>query len=332
MGSDLSIEQLQESTQLRDWCYEAVNTLMDLDKKYAESVEEVAKKAEPTTRNMGSNVNNSMIVASTSKVNITQKTKLETVVKTSFYTTSLNALKMTPEAKLIMCDIIGLTKANADESVMPAYGDPKYLLRILGIENVKTASIENDTITYTDDADQTHTEPVQKIREFIHAYYAATLKEKIETSAPAIENISSNMQVSAQNVASNSIKIKLRRNQDGVFNFNQSNESVIKITAEFKELGQKLSELRNRPPPTQLPNNGAGDPATGVPPSGVQMNVQETRNQSESVKDSDSKTESKTDNTTINGVPQNPPASTGDSQQSTSSEQQTLVIVVGICM
>lgn len=312
MGSDQSIEQLQTSQELKDWCYEAVDTLMNLDQKYAEGIEEVSKKAEPqNVRNLGSNVNKSMIIAGTSKVNITQKTVLETVVKTAFYVTSLNVLKVKPEVKLIMCDIIGLTNANANEAPMPPYSDPKYLLRVIGITDVKEAKIENGNIVYTTEGGESKSEPVEKIKEFIHKYYAATLKEKIEKSAPAIENISTNINVSVQNVGSNEINIKVRRSHNSTFNFKQSNESKIKMDVEMKELGQKLSDLRNKPPPASTPiPTYTGDPNSGVPPAApnpnVQNNVQETRNQSESVKTSEKKTVKRSNDTkTDDGMDQN---------------------------
>lgn len=296
MGNGQSIEELQTSPELKEWCYEAVDTLINLDQKYGESIEEVGKKAEAdTVRNLGSNVNNSMIIGGTSKVNITQKTVLESVVKTAYYVTSLNALKVKPEVKLIMCDIIGLTNPNSNEAPMPAYSDPKYLLRVLSITDVKEAKIENDSIIYTNNAGQSQTIPVEKVKEFIHAYYVATVKTKIETSAPALEQISTNINVAVQNVGSNEIKIKLRKSNNSTFNFNQSNQSKIQMDVEMKEIGKKLSDLRNRPAAN------TGDPNTGVPPSGelppsgqtIQHNPQEVRNQSEEVTNTATKSEVK---------------------------------------
>lgn len=250
MGNYESIEQLRNSAELKDICYTAVDTLINLDRKYREDIKSVAKKAAENTQstNIGSNrlKTGITIVSPTSSVNINQKVVVETVIKTTYYTNIMTVLDVKPEIKLVICDILGLTKSNSNELPLPSYSDPVYLLSKLGITNVASATLINNEIVYMTNGVNTKI-PLTDVKAKILDYYKANLYEKVANVNDAIAKTVVNFDIAAKNASSNEMEIDTIKDvYDSVINLNQSNESRIKLETEFSDIGNKLGKLQKK--------------------------------------------------------------------------------------
>lgn len=246
MGNYQSVEEVKRSPELRKYCYDAVDTLIKMDKQYKNDIKDIARKPPKDQNvNVGSNNMKTWNIASTSKVSLSQSIVLDTVVKTSFYTNSITALKADPYVKAIICDLVGMSNEEALEKPMPAYSDPTYLLRMLGINNVKEASFVEDDIVYKDANGINTKQPIQQIRDYVHRYYVAVLDDKMANSKNVIKNISNTISASAKNVSSNELDITIARNQDTTIEFDQSNTSVISVEAELNVVADVLTKLAN---------------------------------------------------------------------------------------
>lgn len=250
MGNYESIEQLRDSAELKDICYSAVDTLINLDRKYREDIKNTAKKIDDNTQstNIGSNKLKTgiTIISPTSSVNINQKVVVDTVIKTTYYTNFMNILDVKPEIKFIICDILGLTKAKSNELSMPSYSDPVYLLSKLGITNVASATLIDNEIVYMMNGVNTKI-PLDDVKAKIHEYYKANLYEKISTISDSIMKTIANFDIAARNASSNDMEIDTIKDvYDSVINLNQSNESKIRMETEFSDIGNKLAKLAKK--------------------------------------------------------------------------------------
>lgn len=273
MGQYESVEEAKRSPELKQYCYEAVDILIKLDEKYKEDVKSVAKKTESTGNlNAGSNrIKSFNVVGKGSTLNLSQKAILDTVVKTAFYANMMSVLDAKPEVKLIISDIIGLSKPNSSEIKMPSYSDPVYLLNVVGITNVSKANLVDDKIIYVG-ANGINTEiPLNDVKDKIHQYYVDHFDEKIFDVENAIKTVTYNIDVSASNVSSNDIEIQTDNIEDSFIDISQYNESRVNLESEFALLGSelgklgKLKELGNKkeepkqPQVTQVTNQETGN-------------------------------------------------------------------------
>ena len=245
MGNYQSTAEIKRSPELKKYCYEAVDALIKMDQLYKDEVESV-ERVVPKGQNVNVGSNNMKtfnITGKTSTVTLSQSTVLETTVKTAIYVDAFTTMKLDPYVKVIICDLVGMTKEDAGEREMPSYSDPRYLLRMVGVENVTEASFVDDDIVYKDANGINTKQPIQQIREYIHQYYIDTLDDKMAEAKNAIKNVTNNISVSTNNASSNELNIKFRKMKNSTVNIAQANESKQTVELEFTQIAEALSKI-----------------------------------------------------------------------------------------
>ena len=245
MGNYQSTAEIKRSPELKKYCYEAVDALIKMDQLYKDEVESV-ERVVPKGQNVNVGSNNMKtfnITGKTSSVTLSQSTVLETTVKTAIYVDAFTTMKLDPYVKVIVCDLVGMTKEDAGEREMPSYSDPRYLLRMVGVENVTAASFVDDDIVYKDANGINTKQPIQQIREYIHQYYIDTLDDKMAEAKNAIKNVTNNISVSTNNASSNELNIKFRKMKNSTVNIAQANESKQTVELEFTQIAEALSKI-----------------------------------------------------------------------------------------
>lgn len=278
MGNYQSTAEIKESPELKKYCYDAVDALIKMDKLYKEEVESV-ERVVPKGQNVnaGSNTMKTFnITGASSKVSLSQSTVLETTVKTAIYISAFTTMKLDPHVKVIICDLVGMTKEDSNEKDMPSYSDPKYLLRILGIKDVTEASIVGDEIVYKNASGINTKQPIQGIRDYVHKYYQATLDDKMAEAKNAIKTVTNNITVSTRNTASNNLNIKFRKMTDSTVKVNQVNESKQSVELEFSELADKLDKIANAPKKAPASSSVASAPPSSSTTSREQTSTGES--------------------------------------------------------
>lgn len=132
MGNYTSIEDLKNDPMLTDAIRKAINSVMTIESKYHEEVKEV-KKSTVSSANIGTNILKGMQIAGLgTQIKVSQTSKSETILKTSYYANVLSKDNGKPEVKLIVSDLLNMTEKDNTENEMPNFFDPVKLCEIIG--------------------------------------------------------------------------------------------------------------------------------------------------------------------------------------------------------
>lgn len=252
MGNYESIDQLRNSEELKKWCYDATDILIDTDKQFKSDIESITRKVNENTSavNAGSNsIKTFNVTGRTSSVNLKQSTNLETTVKVTFVANAISIMENVPkEVKLIVLDTLRMSRATLSDEEVPSFSDPSYLLRLLNISDVTEAKLdyEKQIVTYKDKNNEQVEVPIIKIKEYLHKHYQDNLESKLEKPQPKVEQVIANIKNCATNTGSNDLNIKFRNNTNSFVNLEQHNDSRINLQQNLTILADEMDKLNEK--------------------------------------------------------------------------------------
>ena len=146
MGGNYSdINDMQNDTALRQLIKEAIKGSIIEANSYHETEQKV-ESANTSTHQVGVNEVNSaghvILGSADNPMNITQKIKAESVVRT-LHVANYARKQKEPIVQLVTCDLAGMTQQDAAEKELPNWYDPKYILEMLGYQ-IKDAQFNFD--------------------------------------------------------------------------------------------------------------------------------------------------------------------------------------------
>lgn len=252
MGNYESIDQLRNSEELKKWCYDATDILIDTDKQFKSDIESITRKTNENTSvvNAGSNnLKTFNVTGKTSEVNLTQSTNLETTVKVTFVANAISIMEnVSKEVKLIVLDTLRMSRATLSDEEVPSYSDPIYLLKLLNISDANESKLdyEKQVVTYINQNNEPVEVPIIKIKEYLHKHYQDNLESKLDQPKPKVDQVIANIKNCATNTGSNDLSITVRNSTNSFVNIEQYNDSRINLQQDFKILADELDRLSQK--------------------------------------------------------------------------------------
>lgn len=186
MGSYNSIDDLQNDPELERMIREAIDSIFTMEDRYHEEVKEVSKQSVTSTQAASNNIKGMIVAGPGTTIALKQSNKLETIMKTSYYSNILSASNGKPEVKLIASDMLKITSKNNADKEMPNFYDPTYIMNSLGYD-VSAAEFDFDSqvIRYKIAAEEEKLTNAETKRQ---NDLKQEMEEREESGRPSLEN------------------------------------------------------------------------------------------------------------------------------------------------
>ena len=143
MGNFSSIEELKNSTEIRELIKKGISNVYEMQREYDENVSEV-KTIDAKYKQIGTNNVDSgggvVIGSGKDGIKIKQNTNIQTEAKTLYFGNYIaNGSDGNPITELASAEMLEMTKKDNSDEIMPNFYDAKYILGLLGINGVKDA-------------------------------------------------------------------------------------------------------------------------------------------------------------------------------------------------